>query len=44
MSGFVAGGTVASGQVVSDPFWPAIDLDQVRARLRIDSSVSTVKL
>ena len=44
MSGFVAGGTVASGQVVSDPFWPAIELDQVRARLRIDGSVSTEKL
>ncbi|KTT31201.1 head completion/stabilization protein [Pseudomonas oryzihabitans] len=44
MSGFVAGGTVTSGQLVSDPFWPAIDLDQVRARLRIDSSVSTDKL
>lgn len=44
MSGFVAGGTVASGQVVSDPFWPAIELDQVRARLRIDSSVTTEKL
>lgn len=44
MSGFVAGGTVASGQLVSDPFWPAIDLDQVRARLRIDSSVTTEKL
>jgi hypothetical protein len=44
MSGFVAGGTVASGQLVSDPFWPAIDLDQVRARIRLDSSVTTERL
>lgn len=44
MSGFVAGGSAASGQIRTDPFWPTIDLDQLRATLRIDSSVSTPRL
>lgn len=44
MSGFVAGGTTPSGHINTDPFWPSIDLDQVRATLRIDSSVTPARL
>lgn len=44
MSGFVAGGAVASGHINTDAFWPSIDLDDVRATLRIDSSVSLPRL
>ncbi|MFJ7315616.1 head completion/stabilization protein [Pseudomonas sp. NPDC098747] len=44
MSGFVAGGSAPSGEIRSDSFWPTIDLDRLRATLRIDSSVSTPRL
>jgi len=47
MSGFVAGGTgapVPSGHINTDPFWPSIDLDDVRGTLRIDSSVTPIRL
>ncbi|MBO1539602.1 head completion/stabilization protein [Pseudomonas sp. OA65] len=44
MSGFIAGGTVASGLINTDPFWPSIDLDQLRATLRIDASVTAPRL
>lgn len=44
MSGFIAGAPVASGLISSDPFWPGIDLDELRATLRIDSSVSLARL
>ncbi|TSD78244.1 head completion/stabilization protein [Pseudomonas sp. KBS0710] len=44
MSAFVASGTVASGHINTDPFWPSIDLDNLRATLRIDASVTSVRL
>ncbi|WP_053157283.1 head completion/stabilization protein [Pseudomonas protegens] len=44
MSGFVAGGSTPSGHINTDPFWPSIDLDQLRATLRIDSSVTPARL
>jgi hypothetical protein len=47
MSGFVAGGSTApapSGHINTDPFWPSIDLDDVRGTLRIDSSVTPIRL
>jgi hypothetical protein len=44
MSGFIAGGTVASGLINTDVFWPPIDLDQLRATLRIDASVTAPRL
>jgi len=44
MSGFVAGGTSPSGHINTDPFWPSIDLDDVRGTLRLDSSVTPVRL
>ena len=44
MSAFVASGAVASGHVNTDPFWPSIDLDNLRATLRIDSSVTPARL
>lgn len=44
MSGFIAGAPVAAGLITSDPFWPGIDLDELRATLRIDSSVSLARL
>ena len=44
MSGFVAGGTVASGHINTDAFWPSIDLDELRATLRIDASVTAPRL
>ncbi|RMT70236.1 hypothetical protein ALP29_03492 [Pseudomonas syringae pv. avii] len=44
MSGFVANGTTESGSVNSSAFWPAIDLDELRATLRIDASVTTPRL
>ncbi|MEL7551945.1 head completion/stabilization protein [Pseudomonas protegens] len=44
MSGFVAGNSTPSGHINTDPFWPSIDLDQVRATLRIDSSVTPARL
>ncbi|MBD9483915.1 head completion/stabilization protein [Pseudomonas sp. PDM14] len=45
MSGFVAGGTTTpSAHINTDPFWPSIDLDALRAALRIDSSVTQPRL
>ena len=44
MSGFIAGAPVAAGLISSDPFWPGIDLDELRATLRIDSSVTAIRL
>lgn len=44
MSAFVASGTVASGHINTDPFWPSIDLDNLRANLRIDASVTPARL
>lgn len=44
MSGFVAGGTSPSGHINTDPFWPSIDLEDVRGTLRLDSSVTPVRL
>lgn len=44
MSGFVADGPTESGHINTDPFWPSIDLDEVRGTLRIDSSVTSVRL
>lgn len=44
MSGFIAGGTVASGHINTDAFWPSIDLNDLRAKLRIDASVTTPRL
>ncbi|WP_321851161.1 head completion/stabilization protein [Pseudomonas paraveronii] len=44
MSAFVASGTVDSGHINTDPFWPSIDLDGLRATLRIDGSVTPARL
>ncbi|MBY8945181.1 head completion/stabilization protein [Pseudomonas sp. SH10-3B] len=44
MSAFVASGTVESGHINTDPFWPSIDLDGLRASLRIDASVTPARL
>lgn len=44
MSAFVASGTAPGGHINTDPFWPSIDLDAVRATLRIDSSVTPARL
>lgn len=44
MSGFVAGGKTVSGHINTDPFWPSIDLDNVRGTLRIDASVTAIRL
>jgi hypothetical protein len=47
MSGFVAGGTGTTspaGHINTDPFWPSIDLDDVRGTLRIDASVTPIRL
>ncbi|MCO7537810.1 head completion/stabilization protein [Pseudomonas asiatica] len=49
MSGFIAGGqvpgdSVPGSHINSDPFWPSIDLDSLRATLRIDSSVTLARL
>ncbi|HEJ6455884.1 TPA: head completion/stabilization protein, partial [Pseudomonas aeruginosa] len=44
MSGFIANGPVPSGHINSDPFWPTIELEHVRANLRIDSSVDPARL
>ena len=44
MSAFVASGTVASGHINTHPFWPSIDLDNLRATLRIDASVTPARL
>ncbi|TKJ63960.1 head completion/stabilization protein [Pseudomonas sp. CFBP13506] len=44
MSAFVASGIVISGHINTDPFWPSIDLDGLRATLRIDASVTPARL
>lgn len=44
MSAFVASGKVESGHINTDPFWPSIDLDNLRATLRIDNSVTAARL
>lgn len=49
MSGFIAGGlapstSVPDSHINSDPFWPSIDLDSMREKLRIDSSVTPARL
>jgi hypothetical protein len=47
MSGFVAGGTGAKahgGHINTDPFWPSIDLEDVRGTLRLDASVTPIRL
>ncbi len=47
MSGFVAGGNstpATSGHINTNPFWPSIDLDDVRGTLRINSSVTPIRL
>ncbi|WLI08339.1 head completion/stabilization protein [Pseudomonas sp. FP597] len=44
MSAFVASGPVTGGHINTDPFWPSIDLEQLRATLRIDSSVTPARL
>ncbi|MBB6153696.1 hypothetical protein HDC30_000890 [Pseudomonas sp. JAI115] len=44
MSAFVAGGQVSGGHINTDPFWPSIDLQALRASLRIDDSVTPARL
>lgn len=44
MSGFIASGPTASAHINSDPFWPSIDLEALRAAQRIDASVSLARL
>ena len=44
MSGFIAGGKAPSGHINTDPFWPSIELDDVRGTLRIDASVTAIRL
>ena len=47
MSGFVAGGNgtkAHGGHINTDPFWPSIDLEDVRGTLRIDASVTPIRL
>lgn len=44
MSAFVASGPVDSGHINTDPFWPSIDLDHLRATLRIDANVTPARL
>ncbi|WP_055129229.1 head completion/stabilization protein [Pseudomonas mediterranea] len=44
MSGFIASGNAAGGHINTDAFWPTIDLDQLRATLRIDASVTAPRL
>ncbi|MGF6091126.1 head completion/stabilization protein [Pseudomonas sp. 18173] len=44
MSGFIAGGKSPAGHINTDTFWPSIDLDDVRGTLRIDSSVTPIRL
>ncbi|ARB30853.1 head completion/stabilization protein [Pseudomonas tolaasii] len=44
MSAFVASGPVTGGHINTDPFWPSIDLDNLRATLRIDASVTPARL
>jgi hypothetical protein len=44
MSGFIASGKAPAGHLNTDPFWPAIDLDDVRGALRLDASVTPIRL
>lgn len=44
MSAFVASGTAPGGHINTDSFWPSIDLDNLRATLRIDASVTPPRL
>lgn len=44
MSGFVAGGKAPGGHIHTDPFWPSINLDDVRGTLRIDASITPIRL
>lgn len=44
MSAFVASGPVTGGHINTDPFWPSIDLEQLRGTLRIDNSVTPARL
>lgn len=44
MSAFVASGPATGGHINTDPFWPSIDLEQLRATLRIDNSVTAARL
>lgn len=44
MSGFVATGEVQAYVLGNDGFWPEIDLNDLRASLRINSSVSNPRL
>ena len=44
MSAFVPSGPVIGGHINTDPFWPSIDLDSLRATLRIDASVTPARL
>lgn len=46
MSGFVAGsrGPKADSPIITDPFWPSVDLENMRETLRIDGSVTGPRL
>lgn len=44
MSGFVASGKAPAGHLHTDAFWPSINLDDVRGTLRIDASVTAIRL
>ena len=47
MSGFIANAPSSvspSVQISSDPFWPSVAIEQVRARLRLDQSVTDARL
>ncbi|WP_263264883.1 head completion/stabilization protein [Pseudomonas sp. RIT-PI-S] len=44
MSGFIAGGPVASTPLDNDGFWPNIDAGAVTTVLRLDGSVPVVRL
>jgi hypothetical protein len=45
MSAFIASGPPPNAaHINTDPFWPSIDLDALRAALRIDASVTPARL
>jgi len=45
MSGFIANGTAGNeAEITNDGFWPAIDPNALRARIRLDGSVSAERL
>ncbi|MGB6213585.1 head completion/stabilization protein [Pseudomonas mandelii] len=44
MSGFVAAGKAPAGHLHTDAFWPSINLDDLRGTLRIDASVTAIRL